>query len=522
MTAPTTRSGAAAGASRPGLRTRSRAISRAGWVELAVAVLCFAVLCGAALTRPVTLQEPDDYAYRASIVALTEGDVLLTDGQYKSLATRLREQDVAAGLRGSRGIAQWTQRDDGRWVSEKNPGYPFLVAPFAAVGLERPAPLFYGALGCLALFAGGRRWLGAWGGTFAVALFCSSGAALTFAWRVWMPTFTGAALLAAGAGALLWALLADDGRARRRTAVGLLGFLALEAAMLVRYTDAIALAVAVVAVLAVWRFAPGRLPRRALPWWLGSAVLAGALILAWNVHAYGSATATGYATGVITFGLDAVSGNLDHMPRRLVETMPASLLALAAIVWMVARSVWLRRTAPEGDVRPSRAAAHRDLAVGAALAVVWWGTWALYFTYHWTAQMSNGPGGAGGPGPSGADNAVHLVRFFVPAIAPIALLGAWVLVRVPRWAALAAVAAIFGLGFWSYADMASADARGGIMGGRPGGPGGMPGQPPGGSGAGGVPPAARATTACLPPPPPACRLPSESLSPPAPNARGPE
>ncbi len=111
-------------------------------------------------------------------------------------------------------------------------------------------------------------------------------------------------------------------------------------------------------------------------------------------------------------------------------------------------------------------------------------------------------GGADGAGPAGTSNAVHLVRFFVPALAPIALLGAWTLVRPPRWIGLAAVAAFFGfgLGLWSYADMTAADARGGIMGGVPGGPGGSPGGaaggvPPGGSGGvfpvmpGGTPPA---------------------------------
>jgi hypothetical protein len=479
----------------PGPTTRHTEAARPDLREILAALACFAVLCGAALLQPVTLQEPDDYAYRASITALTEGHVVLTDAQYRDLAERLSRQDTAAGLQGSRGISQWTQLDDGRWVSEKNPGYSFLVAPFAAVGLERLAPLFYGGLGCLALFAGGCRWLGAWGGTFAVGLFCSSGAALTFAWRTWMPTFTGAALLAAGAGALLWAVLAGEARPRRRTAAGLLGFIALEAAMLVRYTDAIALAVAAAAILAVWRFVPGWLPRRALLSWLGSAVLAGALVLAWNAAIYGGATATGYATGVITFGLGAIGGNLDHMPWLLVQTMPVCLLGLAAVIWIVGRSIRLRRTAPEEGVRPSRAAAHRDIAVTAALTAVWWGIWALYFTYYWTAQMSPGPGGAGGPGPlggggagpGGADNAVHLVRFFVPALAPIALLGAWALVRVPRWAALAVVAAFFGLGVWSYADMTSADARGGIMGGMPGGAGGMPVGPGGSGGPPGMP-----------------------------------
>ena len=272
-----------------------------------------------------------------------------------------------------------------------------------------------------------------------------------------MPTFTGAALLAAGAGALLWAVLAGDARPGRRTAAGLLGFIALEAAMLVRYTDAIALAVAAVAVLAVWRFVPGRLPRRALSGGSARPSWPAPSCSAWNAAVYGGATATGYATGVITFGLGAIGGDLDHMPRLLVETMPACLPALAAVVWIVGRSIRLRRTAPKGGVRPSRAASHRDIAVAAALTAVWWGIWALYFTYYWTAQMSSGPGGAGGPGPlggggagpGGADNAVHLVRFFVPALAPIALLGAWALVRVPRWAALAVVAAFFGLGFWS-------------------------------------------------------------------------
>ena len=52
-------------------------------------------------------------------------------------------------------------------ISEKNPGYPFLALPFQALGLLRVAPLFYGALGCLGLFAGARRWLGHWGGTWA-------------------------------------------------------------------------------------------------------------------------------------------------------------------------------------------------------------------------------------------------------------------------------------------------------------------------------------------------------------------
>ena len=84
---------------------------RPGLAEVLVALACFAVLCGAALARPVKLLEPDDYAYRASIVALTEGNVRLTEGQYKDLALYLREQDARAGcLVGDRGVDRGQHR----------------------------------------------------------------------------------------------------------------------------------------------------------------------------------------------------------------------------------------------------------------------------------------------------------------------------------------------------------------------------------------------------------------------------
>jgi hypothetical protein len=483
----------------------TRARRRPGLAEVLVALACFAVLCGAALSRPVKLLEPDDYAYRASIIALSEGHVVLSDAQYQELSTRLQVSGEADGLptgviammQGAGRIPQWTQLADGRWVSEKNPGYPFLAVPFRLLGILRAAPLFYGALGCFALFVGGRRWLGAWGGTWAVGLFCSSGAAMAFAWRAWMPTFTGAALVATGAGTLLWTLLPGDAGPRRRTIVGLVGFLALEGAMLIRYTDVIALGVAVATVLLVRRFAPRRIPRRALLWWLGSVLLAGLLVVGWDQFVYGGALATGYASGVVTFGLGALSGNLKNMPWKLTTTMPAFWLALAGLVWLVARSVRLRRTAPLDVVRPSRAAAHRDLAVAAALTAAWAGNWGLYFTYYWTAQMGGGPGGPMGPGGlmgavghggAGPGGAIHMIRFFVPALASIALLGAWPLARLPRWLAGAMVAAFFGLGLWSFATMAATAARGGMPGAGPGGmPGGFPGGTPPGGGGNGMP-----------------------------------
>src|SRR6185312_1572238 len=97
------------------------------------------------------------------------------------------------------------------------------------------------------------RWLGSSGGASAVGLYCSSGAALLFAWRDYMPTFTEASLIAAGTGALLWTELAAEASVRRRTWAGLAGFVALEAATFSRYTNIAVLGCAVIAVLVAWR-----------------------------------------------------------------------------------------------------------------------------------------------------------------------------------------------------------------------------------------------------------------------------
>ena len=168
------------------------------WVEVALAAVAFAVLCIEVLSVAPQIAEPDDGAYHHSIVAITMGDFLtLSRAQLNALEEKLGNPV------GRVPPNQWVELADGRYISEKDPGYPFLAAPFQALGIIRWAPLFYGALACLGLFIGARRWLGRFGGLAAVGLYCSSGAALAFAWRDYMPTFTGASLIAAGSGILL-------------------------------------------------------------------------------------------------------------------------------------------------------------------------------------------------------------------------------------------------------------------------------------------------------------------------------
>ncbi len=194
---------------------------------------------------------------------------------------------------------QWVELAGGRYISEKNPGYPFLAAPFQALGLIRWAPLFYGGLACLGLFVGARRWLGRFGGPAAVGLYCSSGVALAFAWRDYMPTFTDASLIAAGSGALLWAVLATDAGSRRRTWAGLAGFLAIELATFVRYTDVVILGCAVVAVLVAWRVRATHLPLRTLCAWLLSVGVFAAGVALFDALVYGAPSATGYQPGEV-------------------------------------------------------------------------------------------------------------------------------------------------------------------------------------------------------------------------------
>ena len=429
------------------------------WAPALLGVAAFVAMGVAVLLRAPALLEPDDYAYRASIVALTQGHLTLTPAEYQALLTQLQDGTGP-------GIAQWVRTGSGSWVSEKNPGYPFLAAPFQVIGLLRLAPLFYGALGCLGLYVGARRWLGRWGGTYAVILFCSSGAALTFAWRATMPTFTDAALIAAGAGALVWAMLAVEHSERRRILMGLLGFVALELAVLVRYTNLVLLVVAVVAALVASRSAGLRW--RAPAWWLTSVAVFGAGVLAFDQAVYGSALKTGYSSGEITFSLGAFRPNLAQMPAHLVRAMPMAVLALVAVGWLVVRLV---RSA--GLAAHVRASYRRDAAVGAALAAGWLGVWGVYLCYDWTVRQSADLG-----------SSVHVVRFYLPALGLVAPLAAWLLVQLPRWVPAVVLALLVALGAWSYPQLVSGGL--GAPGGPFGGPGGLPGGGPG-DGFGGPP-----------------------------------
>jgi hypothetical protein len=401
-----------------------------------LAVAAFAALCIVVLSVVPQIAEPDDGAYHHSIVAVTMGDFLtLSQAQLNAL-------DAKLGGPAGQVPNQWVEVTDGRFISEKDPGYPYLAAPFERLGIIRGAPLFYGALACLGLFLGARRWLGRFGGAAAVGLYCSSGAALAFAWRDYMPTFTDASLVAAGSGALLWVALATEAGVRRRTWAGLAGFVALELATFVRYTNIVILGCAIVAVVAMWWLRAAKLPFRTLGLWLASVAVFSAGVAIFDDRVYGGPLTTGYQPGEVTFALGAIGANLRTMPAHLMQAIPMLVFGMVALVWIVVR--WFVLRGAGGDVG---AAARRDLAVALALAASWFTIWSLYSAYTWTTDPTS--------------VTIQVVRFYVPALGAIALLGAWLVTRIPVRAVVgvttgAVTVAMFCLGVWSFYAMYSA------------------------------------------------------------------
>ena len=138
--------------------------------------------------------------------------------------------------------------------------------------------------------------------------------------------------------------------------------------------------------------------------------------MAFNQYAYGGWTRTGYSGGEITLSLGAVSTNLQHMPAHLIRAMPILLIGQVAIGWSAVRGITAAHT--RGAERSSR---RRDLAVAAVRGVAWLAFWGLYLCYDWTAQMSSQSG-----------SAIHVIRFSLPALGPLALLASWPLVRIVR------------------------------------------------------------------------------------------
>jgi hypothetical protein len=186
-----------------------------------------------------------------------------------------------------------------------------------------------------------------------------------------------------------------------------------------------------------------RLPPRTLGLWLASVAVFGAAVAIFNDLVYGGPLTTGYGSGEIAFDLGSIVPNLQSVPADLIEGMPMLVLGLVALAWIGVRAIATRRTSG-----PAAEVARRDLSIGIALALSWFAVWGLYSAYTWTTDPTS--------------VTVQVVRFYVPAIGAISLLGAWLVTRIrgPAWlaglTAAAVITAMFGLGVSSFYAMYAA------------------------------------------------------------------
>jgi hypothetical protein len=242
---------------------------------------------------------------------------------------------------------------------------------------------------------------------------------------------------------VLWAVLATEASQARRSGVGFAGFLALEVATFVRYTNIVILGCAVVAVGLAWWLKATKLPLRTLCSWLSSVIVFGIGVAVFDDLVYGGPMTTGYRPGEVTFALRAIEPNARLVPPHLLRAMPMLVLGLVALAWIVGRWLMLRHA----DSR-SGPAVGRDLWVGLALAASWFAIWGLYSAYTWTTDPTS--------------VSVQVVRFYLPALGAAALLGAWLVTRIPgprRLAGListAVVMVLFAQGVRAFHDMYAA------------------------------------------------------------------
>ena len=195
--------------------------------------------------------------------------------------------------------------------------------------------------------------------------------------------------------------------------------------------------------IVTWWLQAAKLPLRTLGWWLASVAVCGAALAILDDLVYGGPLTTGYRPGEVTFSLSAIGTNLRIMPAHLLQAMPMLVLGLLALAGIISRGLYVRLAGTQ-----AAAAARRDLWVGLAIGASWFATWGLYSAYTWTTAPPS--------------LTVQVVRFYLPALGAISLLGAWLVTRTPGRAWLrglpstAIITTSFGLGVWAFHAMYAA------------------------------------------------------------------
>jgi len=156
---------------------------------------------------------------------------------------------------------------------------------------------------------------------------------------------------------------------------------------------------------------------------------------------------TGYSGQKFSTSLANYPKNVTQIPIFLVEAMPVVLIAIWAGIHIFRRSK-RRLMAPSATVDNDRMFAIL-LVVSTALL------WALYFGYNRTAVTLY------------STAAIHVVRFYVPALAPLALLAAWQLMKLNIKWRVGILVLLVVTSFWSFQSLTKQSPP---LPGQPGGP----------------------------------------------------
>jgi hypothetical protein len=109
---------------RPSPVSRITHVPRCLCADVVLAIAAFIGLCIAVLLRAPQLLEPDDCAYRASIVALSRGHILLSNAQYLALEHQLGAAASSVGPGGGGAIQQWITWPTGFGSPRRTPATP--------------------------------------------------------------------------------------------------------------------------------------------------------------------------------------------------------------------------------------------------------------------------------------------------------------------------------------------------------------------------------------------------------------
>ncbi|MBP1912604.1 glycosyltransferase family 39 protein [Thermococcus stetteri] len=296
---------------------------------LAMVFVAALVVFSLLLTLPVRFIEPDDATYYAAMRAFAEGKLVVTRSELVELQREVAEKGLAVG--GFRSI-QYVNVGMG-YALEKAPGYPFILAFFHKLGIERFVNFIFGLLAIPVFYRMVARAFDPKAALISSLILLSNATFLAMFYRVYMSDFVSMVFVLLGLAFFYLGLEGDDWKR------GVLSGLSLGFSVLVRYTNAVAYAALLV--YSLWLTRKGG--RKALRYSgivLGASIPMFLLLMAYNNSVFGSPFSVGYSktigytnfafqyilAGRLEEGLGLLWRNLLTHPKLLLEGFPSLVL----------------------------------------------------------------------------------------------------------------------------------------------------------------------------------------------------